>query len=411
MGGANMSSVIIVGGGASGLVAAILIGREGISVRLLERNSRVGRKILASGNGKCNIGNRYITPDRYHSRNPEFVAAVLAGYSCEAVEAFFDSIGLPLIEGEEGKMFPMSMQASSVVKLLEYEAERVGVKIVCDCAVESMRREGERFVLETSQGREEGSVVLLSAGSPAAPQLGGDVRGMNLAESLGQRLLPAYPSLVQLVSDEKWVKQASGVKVSGRVKLYSNGSFVTERSGDLLFANYGISGLAILDISREVSLQLAEYAWCELHLDLFPQMSKEKLTQFLLHRIHKESHKALSLWLTGVINEKLIPVIVEQSGCKTVKEGSLDRKAIGSLVYAMKNLKLSICDTRGFKGAEVATGGVDTLEVDAETMASRKVKNLYFAGEILDVDGDRGGFNFHFAWVSGMRAAKAIVNL
>ena len=405
----NIVSVTIVGGGASGLIAAILIGRAGISVRLLERNSRVGRKILASGNGKCNISNRNITPDRFHSQDPDFVATVLKEYPYEVIEKFFDSIGLPLIEGKEGKIFPMSMQASSVVKLLEYEAERVGVEIVCDCAVESIQKEGERFVLETSQGREESSVVLLAAGSPAAPQLGGNESGMGLAESLGHSLIPSHPSLVQLVSDEEWVKQASGVKVSGRVKLYSNGSFVAERSGDLLFANYGISGLAILDISREVGLQLAEYAWCELQLDLFPQMSKEKLTQFLLHRIRKDSQKPLPLWLTGVINEKLIPVIIEQSGCQAVKEGSLDRKAIGKLVYTLKNLKLSISGTRDFKGAEVATGGVDTGEIDAETMASRRASGLYLAGEVIDVDGDRGGFNFHFAWVSGMRAAKAII--
>jgi predicted Rossmann fold flavoprotein len=253
-------------------------------------------------------------------------------------------------------------------------------------------------------------MVLLASGSPAAPQLGGSESGLELASSLGHELIPAHPSLVQLVSDEQWVKRASGVKIPGIAKLYANGSYVTERQGDLLFTNYGISGLAILDISREASLHLAESAWCELHLDLFPQMRKEKLTQFLLGRIRKESAMPLSLWLQGILNEKLVPVVLEQSGAVVKTEGELNRKSIGKLVYALKSLKLSVSDTRGFKGAEVATGGVDTHEVDAETMESRKVKGLYLAGEILDVDGDRGGFNFHFAWVSGMRAAKAIVS-
>ena len=401
--------VIIVGGGASGLIAAILIGREGIPVKLLERNDKVGRKILASGNGRCNITNRNITPDRFHSQNPDFVSAVLKGYSSETVEDFFDSIGLPLIEEKEGKMFPMSLQASSVLKLLLYEMECAGVEIVYGCGVHSIRKKGEHFVLETTQGRVEGAAVLLSAGSPAAPQLGGSESGMSLAASLGHSMVSSHPSLVQLTSDEQWVRRASGVKVYGNVKLYSNGEYIAERNGDLLFTNYGISGLAILDISRSASLHLAEHAWCELQLDLFPQRHKEKLTQFLLHRIRKESRKPLSLWLSGVINEKLIPVIIEQSGCKVENEGGLDRKAIGRLVYALKNLKLPISDTRGFKGAEVAMGGVDTREIDAETMASLKVESLYFAGEVVDVDGDRGGFNFHFAWVSGMRAAKVII--
>jgi hypothetical protein len=200
------------------------------------------------------------------------------------------------------------------------------------------------------------------------------------------------------------------VKVSGLAKLYANGEYITEKKGDLLFTNYGISGLAILDISREVSLRLAEYAYCELSLDLMPALSKEKLTKFLLERINTESQKPLTLWLQGVMNKKLIHIILEQSKCRAKVESELNRKEIGKLVYAIKNLKLSISDTKGFKGAEVATGGIDTREVDPNTMESKLVPNLYFAGEILDVDGDRGGFNFHFAWVSGLRAGKTLTN-
>ena len=404
----KIPAIIIIGAGASGLITAIELGRKGFPVKLFERNSKIGKKILASGNGKCNISNRYIEPGRFHSQNPDFAAAVLEGYPYETVERFFASIGLPLIEEKEGKIFPMSLQASSVLKLLEYEAERLGVEILCDCAVRSIAKKKDLFVLETSGGTEYGSSVVLAAGSPAAPQLGGNESGIGLAESLGHSLIPSYPSLVQLSSDEKWVRQASGVKVSGRVRLYSNGSYIAERNGDLLFTGYGISGLAILDISREASLHLAAYAWCELRIDLLPAMGREKLIRFLLKRIGRESQKPLALWLTGVINDKLIPVVLEQSGCRASYEGELDRKEIGRLAYALKNLKLGISGTRGFKGAEVATGGVDTREINPETMESRKINGFYLVGEVVDVDGERGGFNFHFAWVSGMRAAKAI---
>jgi predicted Rossmann fold flavoprotein len=191
-------------------------------------------------------------------------------------------------------------------------------------------------------------------------------------------------------------------------KLYANGDYITEREGDLLFTNYGISGLAILDLSREVSTRLAAFNYCELSLDLIPELSKEKLTKLLLARIVKGSEKPVELWLQGVLHKKLVKVILEQSRCKSRAESDLNRKEINKLVHSIKNLKLSINDTKGFKGAEVSTGGVDTAEVDAHTMASKLVPGLYFAGEILDVDGDRGGFNFHFAWVGGLRAGYAL---
>lgn len=403
--------MIIIGAGAAGLIAAILLARHGREVTLLEQNNKIGKKILVSGNGKCNIGNRYIAPLHYHSENPTFVQDVLQGYGFEKIGAFFDSVGLPLVEGKEGQMFPMSLRADSVAEILEYEAKQAGAKIICNCAVESISKEEEAFVLKTTMGVQKCAQLLMASGSPAAPQLGGNESGLLLALSLGHTLIPAYPSLVQLCSEEKWVRQASGVKIEGVARLYANGEHITEKKGDLLFTSYGISGLAILDISREVTFRLAEAAYCELSLDIMPYFSKEKLAGFLLGRIHKGSRKPLRIWLQGILNKKLIGIVLEQSGTKATIECELNRKEIGKLVFALKNLKLTINGSKGFKGAEVSTGGVDTTEIDPFTMESRLVKNLYLAGEILDVDGDRGGFNFHFAWTSGMRAARAIIDL
>jgi predicted Rossmann fold flavoprotein len=206
-----------------------------------------------------------------------------------------------------------------------------------------------------------------------------------------------YPSLVQLCSEEDWVKACAGVKVAGLAQLYANGEYITEKKGDLLFTNYGISGLAILDLSREVSTRLANFDYCELNLDLIPELSKEKLTNLLLKSVQEGSKKPLTLWLQGIINKKLITIILEQSKCKIKEEGALNRKEINKIVHSIKNLKLSI-----------TTGGIDTTKVNAQTMESKLVPNLFFAGEILDVDGDRGGFNFHFAWVTGMRINKPL---
>ncbi len=396
--------MIIIGAGAAGLCAAIVNARAGQRVTLLEQNNKIGKKILVSGNGKCNIDNKYININRFHSQNPKFIEKVLEGYDFDMVEKFFTSIGLELVEGKEGKIFPMSLQASSVVELLEYEAKRVGVQIVCDCAVTSIDKENDTFTLETTQGTKTCKKLLLASGSPAAPQLGGSNSGYAFATKMGHSLIPRHPSLVQLCSEETWVKGCAGVKISGVAKLYANGEYITEKKGDLLFTNYGISGLAILDLSREVSTRLANFNYCELSLDLMPELSKEKLTNLLLKRVEEGSEKPLILWLQGIINKKLIAIIVEQSKCKMKVENDLNRKEINKLVHSIKNLKLSINDTKGFTGAEVATGGIDTTEVCSQTMESKVVPNLFFAGEILDVDGDRGGFNFHFAWVTGMRA-------
>ncbi len=406
----NNEKMIIVGAGAAGLAAAITAARAGQRVELLEQNSRPGKKILVSGNGKCNITNRYIATNCFHSTNPDFIKETLSGYDFDVVKDFFTSIGLELIEGKEGKIFPLSLQAASVVELLEYEAKRAGVEIHCDCKVTRITKEGTDFILETSLGEKHSQTLLVTAGSPAAPQLGGNDSGYLFAATMGHTLIPRHPSLVQLCSEESWVKTCAGVKVGGVARLYANGEYITEKEGDLLFTNYGISGLAILDLSREVSTRLATFDYCELSLDLMPGMSKEKLTNLLVGRIGQGSKKPIELWLQGVLHKKLVNIVLKHSKCKSRTESDLNRKEVNKLVHTIKNLKLSINDTKGFKGAEVSTGGVDTTEVDPRTMASKIVPGLYFAGEILDVDGDRGGFNFHFAWVSGIRAGKAVRN-
>lgn len=402
------NSILIIGAGASGLIASIIVSRRGAKVKLLEQNNKIGKKILVSGNGQCNIGNKNPNLARFHSEKSAFVEAVLEGYSSQTIKDFFHSIGLELIEGKEGKLFPLSLQASSVVELLEYEAKALGVEILCEQKVTQIQKKTQGFEVKTTQKLFTCEKLLLASGSPASPQLGGSNVGYDLAKSLGHSLITPHPALVQLCSDETWVKEASGVKVAGNATFYANGEYISEKKGDLLFTNYGISGLAILDLSREVSLALADYAYCELFLDLMPNISKEQLINILLKRINQHSQKPLGLWLQGVLNKKLIHIVIKQSKSKVQTEKDLTRKEINKLVHTIKNLKLSINETRGFKGAEVATGGINTQEVNPQTMESKQLKNLFFAGEILDVDGDRGGFNFHFAWVSGIRAGASI---
>ena len=397
------ADLIIIGGGAAGLSAAITAARSGQQVLLLERNNRLGKKLLVSGNGRCNLSNVSIESHRFHSDNPPFIDAVLEGYGTEKIREFFGSIGLEIVEGKEGQLFPMSLQAVTVVELLEFAAREAGVEIVLECMVESITHE-EHFTVVSTRETFSAPRLLLATGSVAAPRLGGSDSGYGFAASLGHTLIPPRPALVQLRSEAPWLKTCSGVKIPGTATLYANGETITQKQGDLLFTDYGISGLAILDLSRDVSTRLADNAYCELRLDLLPAYPKEKLTALLLKRIDPQSRKPLLLWLEGFLHKKLARALLSQIRCRAQTEAELTRKSVNTLVHTIKNLTISIHDTRGFEYAEVATGGIDTREVDPTTMESRIIPGLYFAGEILDVDGDRGGFNLHFAWVSGIRA-------
>jgi predicted Rossmann fold flavoprotein len=404
----KIKPITIVGAGASGLISSILIARESIAVTLLEQNSKAAKKITASGNGRCNIGNTHPTVEHFHSDNISFIDSVLDGYSSRDIVDLFSSLGIEIIEGSDGKLFPMSLQASSVVEILLYEVSTLDIEIVYDSTLLSVSKQGGEFLLDTTQGDISTKVLLLATGSMASPQLGGSSRGVEIASSLGHTIVPPLPSLVQLCSDERWVSRVAGVKIDALVKLYANSELISQKRGDILFTNYGISGLAILDISRDVTRELATYSYCELTIDIIPDYTKERFITLLLKYVDNRSQKPIDIWLMGFIHKKLIPIIIKQSKTKAKIVAQLNKKEVMKIVYSLKNLKLSISESRGFKGAEVASGGVDTNEIDPITMESKIVKDLYFAGEIIDVDGDRGGYNFHFAWVSAMRVAHKV---
>ncbi|MCH9741155.1 MAG: NAD(P)/FAD-dependent oxidoreductase [Epsilonproteobacteria bacterium] len=404
-----MYDIIVIGAGASGLVTAIVAARRGKKVLILEKNSKIGKKLLATGNGKCNITNQRPTLERFYSHNPKFISQVLEGYSYQSIKQFFKSIGLELIEGKEGKVFPMSLQASSVVELLVCECEQLGVEIICESEVQSIVNRNGCYSIKYSKGRVECEKVVIATGHQSAPQLGGVSDGVGFAKQFGHHEIAGFPTLVQLTSPRKDLKQMAGVKVESRVRL-KQGKQVVEKQGDILFTTYGISGLAILDISRFVMEQLIHTPTVTLELDLMPKMSREQLIALMKKNLHKKSQKPLDIWLQGFINKKLIAPILEPLKLDKATVGSISSniKDIEKIVQGIKTFKFIVDGSRGYKGAEVATGGVNTKEVDAKTMESKKQKGLYFTGEVLDVDGDRGGFNLHFAWVCGLRAGESL---
>ena len=405
-----MYDVIIIGAGASGLVSAIVSARRGKKVLILEKNNKIGKKLLATGNGKCNITNQRIISDRFYSNNPAFISKVLDGYNYQSVKQFFKSIGLEFVEGKEGKVFPMSLQASSVVSLLEAECEQLFVEIRCDINVNNVKKIENGYEVIHMGNSEKSASLIIATGHLSAPQLGGVDTGVTFAKKLGHTVIKSSPTLVQLTSPVNNLNQMAGVKVESRVSLKLKNSKVIHTQGDVLFTSYGISGLAILDISRFVIQEVIHTPIVTLEIDLMPKMSSEQLFALMKKSLVKKSKKSIEIWMQGFINKKLILPILEPLKLEKETVGSIlsNIEKLELIVKKIKYFKFKIDGSRGYKGAEVATGGVDTREINPQTMESKKHKGLYFTGEVLDVDGDRGGFNLHFAWVCGIRAGEGV---
>ena len=404
-----MSRVAIIGAGASGLVCAIESARKAHQVTVFEKNSKVGRKILATGNGRCNISNENITLSRYHGEAPHAAKEALRRFDTSAGKAYFRALGLEMREGEEGRLYPMSHQASSVVDMLLHEARSLGVHFVLECEVLQIEKKGTEFVVHTKEQKHSFDACVIATGSVAMPPLGSSGSGYGFAKALGHNVIEPYPSLVQFISDEPHLKEASGVKVDAGVELYIDNQKRQSVQGDLLFTAYGLSGSAILDVSRAASKAFVEGERVHVVLDLLPTLSREALTSLLQKRMSIAKEKSLSLWLEGIIPKKLAHFIIQNTKLGHIKEASmLGAKEIKKIVFALKALRVDICATKGFESAEVCAGGVDVRELDAKNLMSQKMKNLYFCGEVLDIDGDCGGFNLHFAWASGYLVGQSL---
>lgn len=403
-------NVAIIGAGASGLIAAIVASREGAAVTVYEKNSKIGRKLLATGNGRCNITNRDLTLTHFHGKNPLFAIPALKQFDYHKCYNFFNELGIELIEKEKGRLYPMSLQASSVVDMLIYEAKRVGVKFKINTDITDIEKINNGFLLKTAKHNDLYLKLLIATGSPAMPSLGSCDSGYDFAKSFGHTIVQPLPSLVQLISSAPYLKKVSGVKFNGHVKVLINKQNQCSTYGDILFTNYGVSGSAILDVSRPISTALANKNSVEVILDLMPLFSKEKLITLLQKRVKFANNKTIALYLEGLINKKLTTVIIEEANlpANINQANQLGRKDLTKIAYTIKNIKLKIIDTKGFKSCEVTAGGIDTTEIDQNTMQSKLQNGLFFSGEVLDIDGDCGGYNLQWAWASGYVAGKSL---
>jgi predicted Rossmann fold flavoprotein len=399
--------VAIIGGGASGLLCAIFCAKKSILVDVYEQNSKCAKKILASGNGRCNITNKNLSSNDYFSQNPHFTDYALKEFGFNEFDKFCQNIGLLLDVKDDGRVYPLSNEAKSVASLLIAHAKNLGVNFHTDTKITDIKKLFNDY-----------DSVVVATGSEAASQLGGNSDGYNFAMEFGHNIIPTYPSLVQLHLNSKIVKKMSGAKVDGEVSLLINnkkeltpqGHFLQGAcSGDILFSDYGVSGFAILDISQAASKALMEFSHVSISINLLPKFDLQKLSNHISKIAAQEPKITIFEILIGLIPMKIASAILEDLGILTsICADEINVKLSKKIANQILNWRFEVTETHGFRHAEVSGGGVDTTEINLKTMESSKQKNLYFCGEVLDVVGRRGGYNFAFAWASGYAAARDI---
>ncbi len=403
-----MKRIAVIGGGASGMMAACQAAQRGHRVILFERQKKLGRKLLVTGNGRCNITNRGLDVSRYHGHNPSFVQNVLGRFGLEETVAFFEEAGIPFAEGRDGKLFPSSLQAQAVQRILEYELQRRGVEVLLHRRVDAIRPgKGCWGVITASQENHSFDSVILAAGSCAYPQLGASRSGYELAASLGHTVYEPFPAIVPINIPLKILHRLEGIKWDCRLTAAEGSKSLCQSEGELLFTKYGLSGPVSLDVSRAVNARITEGGRPVLIVDFFPQFSGEEL-RMTLERLWKDGRKTAAFSLLGILKERMPEVLLSVAGidpAKTVK--TLSRNERAQIANSLKALTLESGSPRSFSEAVVAAGGVDVEEINPASMESKLVENLYLTGELLDIDGDSGGFNLQFAWSTGALAGMA----
>lgn len=402
------NDVIIIGGGASGLCAAVALKKQlpSLSVRLLETLPRVGKKLALTGNGRCNITNKNITAERYHGLHPEFCEYALSRFDRHICEAFFTDIGVPFVfEGD--KAYPASLQAASVVDCLRFAADELGVIVMTDTKVTNIQLSHGMYKVIADKLSFFADNIIIAAGlMSGGERLGCDGSILGILSRAGYHTVEPKPSIVQLKTAPDIVRQLKGIKVNAEVSLKSNGRLLRKECGETLFCDYGLSGPPIMQISGTAVRSKGK---SEVSLDLMTDKSFDTVCDELEKRVKNLSERTADEFFTGMLNKRLGQVILKISGIRLdTKVSDIKKETVRKIAANLKAMSFEIIGNTGFANSQVTSGGLDTAQFDNKTMMSRDNKGLYAIGEILDIDGDCGGFNLQWAWSSALCAAEDI---
>ena len=402
-----MKTVIVIGGGASGLMAAVTAAKDKNNrVLILERQQRAGRKLLATGNGRCNLTNTRASIERYHGEDASFARPALEAFSSEDTLDFFASLGLLTEEEYGGRVYPLSNSANSVLDVLRLALERAGVEIRTGSHVVRARKENDGFVVECENERFTCEALIVACGGAAGRKLGGVTDGYELLRHFGHERTKLFGALVPLVTAPEYPRALKGIRADAAVSLRRGGEILARAGGEVQFTETGVSGPAVFDISRAAA---AEGAGTEIAFDFFRGRDSEALLAMLRARREALPELETSELLCGMLHNRLGRMCVKYAGVGGAKPlKKLSDAELVRVLEACRNFALEVRGTAGLDAAQVTAGGVCTAQFDPETLRSRLVPGLYACGEVLDVDGDCGGFNLQWAWASGALAGRLL---
>lgn len=394
--------VAIIGGGASGLMAAIKAVRCGAKVIILEHKEKTGKKILSTGNGKCNYTNARQGVSYYRGDNPAFAMSAFTQFGFEDTVSFFEEIGVtPKVKN--GYYYPASEQAAAVLEVLRLEANYLRVKELCDCKILAVSKEQECFLIKSGCGNFATKAVIFATGLLAAPKSGSDGSAFQHIEAFGHHFVDVVPALVPLQGKQAFLKNLAGIRAEVNATLFVENAQILSDRGELQLTDYGVSGIPIFQLSRYATKALLKKQKVHVSLDFMPDNTIDEVVSVMEKRLHKtEQKKTICECFVGLFNRKLIEVLIKEAGIglgDSPKKVSMEQ--MKRLADVIKGLRVDITGSKSYEQAQVCAGGVDTCEINEETMESKLVKGLFFAGELIDIDGMCGGYNLQWAWSSG----------
>lgn len=404
--------VAVIGGGASGLMSAVIAAREArkharqAEIRIYEGNSRVGKKILVTGNGRCNFSNEHISETNFHGESL-LAYSVYRRFDNNDVIDFFHSLGLFSKSDVAGRIYPMSFQATAVLDALRYECAALGIKEITDTKITSIHKSGTGFLLNNSIYADK---CIIATGGKAAPVQGSDGSGFSLLEPFGIEVTQLYPALTPLVCDN-FTKSLKGIRAQGKISVKCDGRILSEDTGEIQYTDYGLSGIPSMQVSRFAAEGLSRNKnGVFAVVDSAPYFEAEELKKELLNIVKNQPTLPGEMLLAGIMPKRLGIYLLAECSVNTQKEiGKLHTAVIDKIVALVKNKKYKISSVKGFSEAQVTSGGIKGKEIDAETMELKKVKGVYVCGEIVNVDGDCGGYNLQWAWSSAYVAGVSVV--
>ena len=398
----NVYDLIIIGGGASGIMAALTASRFTEKVLIIEKNSRIGKKVLVTGNGRCNYTNTLLRGEDFN--NPDFVEQIFKQFSVKDTIAFFESIGIEPKYEDLGKTYPLSEQSSSFLDVFLYELNLRNISVELNQEIVSINKKEAFFKLVSNNNNVYISKkVIISTGGKSMPLTGSNGSGLELARKLGHRITEVFPALVKIRIDSPYLKQLTGVKISTQVDLLVDERLVQSENGDILFANYGVSGPTVLELSRKANEYLNKNFSVFIRVALIQSIPKSKI----IDRFESFKYREIDQSLIGLVNKRFINVLIKQAEIEKNNTiiSEIPKAKLFKLIDLLYDWRLKVVGSLGFDDSQVTAGGVNLCDINEKKLESKLINGLYFCGEVLDVDGRCGGYNLQWAWSSGYVAA------